>query len=114
MSSQKGYAKFVEERQEDEREREREYALQSLDLAYHKYCEIIRDLGQGLEVRILTSYLTFAIQLIVIGIFLSFTIIWLRFSHASKRAVGIGCGPGETRCGASQVHVLIHTTYAHL
>ena len=65
----RGYSVFVKEREKQmalmsgeeegggggggrsEKVREREYALQSLELAYHKYCEIVRDLGQGLEVR---------------------------------------------------------------
>ena len=40
-------------RKEDASVKEREMALQSLDLAYHKYKEIIRNLDEGLKARIL-------------------------------------------------------------
>ena len=35
--------------------KEREHALQSLDLAYHKYKEITRNLDEGLKVTSSTS-----------------------------------------------------------
>jgi hypothetical protein len=31
--------------------KEREHALQSLDLSYHKYKEIVRHLDEGMQVR---------------------------------------------------------------
>lgn len=37
--------------------KEREFALQSLDLAYHKYQEIMRNLDEGLKVRKALHYL---------------------------------------------------------
>ena len=40
-------------RKEDASVKERELALQSLDLAFHKYKEIIRNLDEGLKARIL-------------------------------------------------------------
>ena len=42
-------------RKEDASVKERELALQSLDLAYHKYKEIIRNLDEGLKVSLLFS-----------------------------------------------------------
>lgn len=41
---------FIQSRREDPTIKEREHALQSLDLAYHKYKEIIRNLDEGLKV----------------------------------------------------------------
>lgn len=38
-------------RKDDPAVKEREHALQSLDLAYHKYKEIVRHLDEGLKVR---------------------------------------------------------------
>lgn len=43
---------FLHSRQEDDSVKEREYALQSLDLSYHKYKEIVRHLDDGMQVRI--------------------------------------------------------------
>ncbi|KZT73000.1 BRO1-domain-containing protein [Daedalea quercina L-15889] len=40
---------FIQSRREDASVREREHALQSLDLAYHKYKEITRNLDEGLK-----------------------------------------------------------------
>ncbi|KAF9820903.1 hypothetical protein IEO21_01130 [Rhodonia placenta] len=40
---------FLQSRKEDPSVKEREYALQSLDLAYHKYKEITRNLDEGLK-----------------------------------------------------------------
>lgn len=37
-------------RKDDQTVKEREHALQSLDLAYHKYKEIVRHLDEGLKV----------------------------------------------------------------
>ncbi|KAI0331883.1 BRO1-domain-containing protein [Cubamyces sp. BRFM 1775] len=41
------HAQFVRSRKEDGVVKEREHALQSLDLAYHKYREILRNLEEG-------------------------------------------------------------------
>jgi programmed cell death 6-interacting protein len=41
---------FLQSRKEDGSVKEREYALQSLDLAYHMYRDIIRNLDEGLKV----------------------------------------------------------------
>ena len=41
---------LLESRKEDPAAKERERALQSLDLAYHKYREIVRNLEEGLNV----------------------------------------------------------------
>lgn len=41
---------FIQSRREDATIKEREHALQSLDLAYHKYKEITRNLDEGLKV----------------------------------------------------------------
>lgn len=43
---------FLLSRREDPPVKEREYALQSLDLSYHKYKEIVRHLDDGMQVRI--------------------------------------------------------------
>ncbi|KAI0313744.1 BRO1-domain-containing protein [Amylostereum chailletii] len=40
---------FLASRREDESVKEREHALQSLDLAYHKYKDIMRHLDEGLQ-----------------------------------------------------------------
>ncbi|KAI9461717.1 pH-response regulator [Lactarius psammicola] len=40
---------FLHSRQEDSSVKEREYALQSLDLSYHKYKEIVRHLDDGMQ-----------------------------------------------------------------
>ncbi|KAH9068320.1 pH-response regulator [Lactarius deliciosus] len=40
---------FLHSRQEDPSVKEREYALQSLDLSYHKYKEIVRHLDDGMQ-----------------------------------------------------------------
>ncbi|GJE88739.1 BRO1-domain-containing protein [Phanerochaete sordida] len=42
-------ALFLQSRREDPATKEREHALQSLDLAYHKYKEITRNLDEGLK-----------------------------------------------------------------
>lgn len=41
---------FLQSRKEDASVKERERILQSLDLAYHKYKEITRNLDEGLKV----------------------------------------------------------------
>jgi programmed cell death 6-interacting protein len=41
---------FISSRREDPSVKEREHALQSLDLSYHKYKEIIRHLDEGIQV----------------------------------------------------------------
>ncbi len=46
---------FISSRREDPSVKEREHALQSLDLSYHKYKEIIRHLDEGIQVRFLLS-----------------------------------------------------------
>lgn len=43
------HGKFIESRRQDPSIQDRERALQSLDLAYHKYREIIRNLDEGIE-----------------------------------------------------------------
>ena len=43
--------RHLQSRKEDASVKEREHALQSLDLAYHKYKEITRNLDEGLQVR---------------------------------------------------------------
>ena len=48
---QERHAEFARSRKEDASVKEREMALQSLDLAYHKYKEITRNLDEGLKVR---------------------------------------------------------------
>ncbi|KAI0001514.1 BRO1-like domain-containing protein [Russula compacta] len=40
---------FISSRREDPSVKEREYALQSLDLSYHKYKEIVRHLDEGIQ-----------------------------------------------------------------
>ena len=52
---QERHAEFVRSRKEDASVKERELALQSLDLAYHKYREIIRNLHEGLNVSVAFS-----------------------------------------------------------
>ncbi|KAI8980207.1 BRO1-domain-containing protein [Trametes punicea] len=47
QSVKERHVQFVESRREDASVKERERALQSLDLAYHKYKEIIRNLEEG-------------------------------------------------------------------
>jgi programmed cell death 6-interacting protein len=42
---------FLQSRREDPSVKEREHALQSLDLTYHKYDEIKRNLDEGIKVR---------------------------------------------------------------
>jgi programmed cell death 6-interacting protein len=42
---------FISSRKEDPSVKEREHALQSLDLSYHKYKEIVRHLDDGIQVR---------------------------------------------------------------
>lgn len=44
---------FISSRREDPSVKEREHALQSLDLSYHKYKEIIRHLDEGIQVHFL-------------------------------------------------------------
>lgn len=46
------YEQFIQSRKEDKSVKEREHALQTLDLGYHKYREILRDLEEGLRVRL--------------------------------------------------------------
>lgn len=50
---QERHALFRQSRKEDAAVKERELALQSLDLAYHKYREIVRNLEEGQKVRLL-------------------------------------------------------------
>jgi len=40
---------FLDTRRDDPTVKAREHTLQSLDLAYHKYCEIVRHLREGQE-----------------------------------------------------------------
>jgi programmed cell death 6-interacting protein len=47
---------FISSRREHPSVKEREHALQSLDLSYHKYKEIVRHLDEGTQVRFLTSF----------------------------------------------------------
>jgi programmed cell death 6-interacting protein len=47
---------FISSRREDPSVKEREHALQSLDLSYHKYKEIVRHLDEGTQVRFLTNF----------------------------------------------------------
>lgn len=42
---------LISSRKEDPSVKEREYALQSLELSYHKYKEIVRHLDEGIQVR---------------------------------------------------------------
>jgi programmed cell death 6-interacting protein len=44
---------FISSRREDPSVKEREHALQSLELSYHKYKEIVRHLDEGIQVRFL-------------------------------------------------------------
>ena len=44
---------FISSRKEDPSVKERERALQSLDLSYHKYKEMIRHLDEGIQVSLL-------------------------------------------------------------
>ena len=48
---QERHAQFIQSRKEDAVVKAREHALQSLDLAYHKYKEIVRNLEEGLKAR---------------------------------------------------------------
>ena len=50
LTSQSTYDSFIRSRQDDPAIKEREHGLQSLDLAYHKYREITRNLDEGLKV----------------------------------------------------------------
>jgi programmed cell death 6-interacting protein len=43
---------FLLSRREDSSVKAREYALQSLDLSYHKYKDVVRHLDDGMQVRI--------------------------------------------------------------
>jgi hypothetical protein len=43
---------FISSRKEDPSVKERERALQSLDLSYHKYKETIRHLDEGIQVSL--------------------------------------------------------------
>ncbi|OJT11438.1 pH-response regulator protein palA/RIM20 [Trametes pubescens] len=47
QSLQERHTLFIQSRKEDAAVKERELALQSLDLAYHKYREIVRNLEEG-------------------------------------------------------------------
>lgn len=73
-------------RKDDPAVREREHALQSLDLAYHKYREIRRNLDEGYKVCLvsLSSRATGS------SILPSFTTTLLRFYSNSKRPVKLG------------------------
>jgi programmed cell death 6-interacting protein len=42
---------YLESRKDDDTVRAREHALQSLDIAYHQYRELVRNLDEGLKVR---------------------------------------------------------------
>jgi hypothetical protein len=42
---------FLQSRKDDPSIKERERALQTLDLSYHKYREIVRNLEEGIQVR---------------------------------------------------------------
>lgn len=44
---------FISSRREDPSVKERERALQSLDLSYHDYKKTIRHLDEGIQVRLL-------------------------------------------------------------
>ncbi len=44
---------FLDSRKDDPAVKERERALQSLDLAYAKYREIVKNLDEGFKVRLL-------------------------------------------------------------
>lgn len=46
---------FLRSRRDDPALKEREHALQSLDLAYHKYREIKKNLDEGTKVCIVNS-----------------------------------------------------------
>jgi programmed cell death 6-interacting protein len=61
---------FISSRREDPSVKEREHALQSLDLSYHKYKEIIRHLDEGIQVHFL-RHVFFAV-LLTATVFLQF------------------------------------------
>lgn len=52
---------FLHSRREDSSVKEREYALQSLDLSYHKYKEIVRHLDDGMQVRMIYTALSYLV-----------------------------------------------------
>ena len=49
MQSQ--YDAFLQSRKDDASVKDREHALQSLELGYHKYKEITRNLNEAMNVR---------------------------------------------------------------
>ena len=49
---------FIQSRKEDASVKERERALQSLDLAYHMYKEITRNLDEGVKVIVIIKFLS--------------------------------------------------------
>ena len=63
---------FLDSRRDDPAVKEREQALQSLDLAYFKYREITRNLDEGFKVSGWCKILPFTDLR-----FQSFTMIWL-------------------------------------
>jgi programmed cell death 6-interacting protein len=61
---------FISSRREDPSVKEREHALQSLDLSYHKYKEIIRHLDEGIQVHFFRRL--FSAVLLMATVFLQF------------------------------------------
>lgn len=55
LTNQTRMDSFISSRREDPSVKEREHALQSLDLSYHKYKEIVRHLDEGMQVRFFVS-----------------------------------------------------------
>jgi hypothetical protein len=76
---------FLDSRRDDPTVKERENALQSLDLAYFKYKEITRNLDEGFKVHLFTICGGAWINTL-----LSFTTIWPEFLSNSKKCVKLG------------------------
>lgn len=67
---------FISSRREDPSVKEREYALQSLDLSYHKYKEIVRHLDEGIQVQ--SHFLWAFSQRVVLNIYFNSSTTILR------------------------------------
>ena len=83
--------------------KEREHALQSLDLAYHKYKEITRNLDEGLKVD-LTSTVASAVSDRDCSPFASSTMTLPSSCRSSERAARNGSICGGTRHGKLLIH----------
>lgn len=86
---QERHAQFAQSRKEDSTVKEREHALQSLDLAYHKYKEIVRNLEEGLKVLSIADVCLTSDDRAITQFYNDFAVILSQFRDTCKEWVAL-------------------------